>query len=481
MFYLFFFVFHFSVSNNKTKRTENLKEIPPRETLTNNPLNYDKSEIVDFPLPEIPVKKSKQFNSSSSSSNQRNQNDPFLVEKKNVNSQKLDRHHQERKFKRDLLKADLLQQQKMHYRNIHEKPTYLFGDNNEHKSKADEIFLNKSGWVQVTNRENEKTAAAHQPRPYHYPNSRSPKPENHKNIVPSTAGQKINSRIRNQAAIQSRSSQIENLISRNEARKGTISNQVPRNTDKGQYPGIRPGYLPVRNLNGRDSPPPVTPILSPPPAFQDTNNTLCTQGTSRMGNIHISVTDYENRSPKGMVFSRSFEYDTRKNNVEYNEIFSKSFDYDFKTKLMTPENQHIHRQKSMTFSTLTGNSPNYLSKKETFMTGPQMDIPRMPPTKFLTKPATPTSKFLETPVQQYNQPPQTEVPDSVKIKNFTKYKSLDDPNAMRSRRAQFSRIHREDSNSSFESLGFRSLDATGNLRLQSCDSGARSGRAFKTH
>lgn len=373
----------------------------------------------------------------------------------------------------------------MHYRNAHEKPpTYLFGETtgSQKSQNPSEIHLNKSGWIQVKNpgdtvQTNNKFNAQQQ---YQYTKVTSgylPTParplrvENYKNIS------HLDPKTRQQL-IKANNNKIEDLISRNDARKVI---QSKNENIQDQYYG-RPGFLPVKNYKDRDSPPPVTPILSPPPAFQDTKGKL----RSAASNVQISVTDYENHNPKGMVFSRSFEYDNRRKNIEFNEIFSKSFDHDFKTSLLLPENRHIgQNQKSMTFSTLTGISPNYLSKRNSFektiskLASRSRDNSPMQSRNFLDKPDAlvplrPAPNYLEATPISY---PRVE-PTSVK--NFTKYRSLDEPthggSGGRSRRAQFSRGHRESSNSSSGSVkGFRSLDAATNLRLNSCDSGARSG------
>lgn len=81
------------------------------------------------------------------------------------------------------------------------------------------------------------------------------------------------------------------------------------------------------------------------------------------------------------------------------------------------------------------------------------------------------SKFLE-PNPVY--PPRSIYADPAELKRITKHKSMEEES--RSRREQFSRIHRESSaSSSGSNKGFKSLDSSANLRLNSCDSGARSG------
>lgn len=415
-----------------------------------NSLIFDKSDILDLPLPEIPVKKKK-----------------ALVETTKEFKESIDN-----KSNNGTLETST---NKMHYRNSNEKPKYLFGESTQNPSHRtsheNEIFLNKSGWVQVNQRSldnpTKRSKDGFQSATY------SKSIENYKNSSDNLLRNRIPGPSKQSIVSKNNSSKIEDLISRSEARKSNVvqmltktENSLSFDSQKITPSNERPGFLPVKNFTDRDSPPPITPIISPPPAFQDTKR----KNPKLDGNkIHLSVTDYENRN-KGMVFSRSFEYDNRKNNSVQNDTFSKSFDYDLKATINSPAVRHIRREKSPTFSTLTGNSPSYLSKRESFVNIPPLknrdNSPIKP--KSLQKQGT---KFLE-PNPVY--PPRSIYADPAELKRITKHKSMEEQS--RSRREQFSRIHRESSaSSSGSNKGFKSLDSSANLRLNSCDSGARSG------
>lgn len=322
---------------------------------------------------------------------------------------------------------------KMHYRNTsnENKPTYLFGENPQHAKKNDDIFLNRSGWIQMNQ------------------------------------SQKSESRKESMNKLLAANSKIEELISRNEARRvgaqmmsGKDDNVTILKIDS-QYHQIgsdRPGYLPVKTNIPRDPPPP-TPILSPPPAFQDHKNRRITE-IKNGARIHLSVTDSDNNasSPtigKGMVFSRSFEYDNRKSSEFSNEIFSKSFDFDLEMKKNPNRNFLSRYGKSTTFASLTGISPNYLTKKENpreaspSKAGNQQTtnsiFPKVIPGKNVN-----TGSFYRSTVAS----------------GASKNKSVDEN---RSRRSQFMRPTRP---------GYRSFETSMGQRLNSCDSGARSGKLF---
>lgn len=333
-------------------------------------------------------------------------------------------------------------------------------------------------------------------------------------------------------AQHTRNSKIEELISRSEARRSTGAAVPPkkllhqhshqRQPHQSIYsidPQIsailneRPGFLPVKRLLDNESPPPVTPIISPPPAFQDTQQAINAKPPNSTGNspsqFHLTVSNADagrqrqqtastaataavtpsaqHYPGKGMVFSRSFEYDNRKNR-DYMDSFSKSFDYDLvatsaaavaaaqaseAASAQTPD-----RLRSKMFNNLTGVSPNYLTKKESNRS------------RNSSRDASPV--FQQ---QQQLQPiaivepfkPKTRVRSTLSVRP-ERYMSLDEQQQQlhqqlpshqqgRSRRAQFSNVH--ESSSSTSSQGFRSLDQsvtkTVNLRLNSCDSGARSG------
>lgn len=321
----------------------------------------------------------------------------------------------------------------MHYRNssLEKKPpTYLFGENASNQPK-DGIFLNRSGWIQ-TNQRLEKGSSE--------------------------------SRKENINKLKAANSKIEELISRSEARKGnqptanskednvTILKIDPKSEPR-PIPNDRPGFLPVKTNLARDGPPP-TPILSPPPAFQDhkiRNRIIEMKNGTR---IQLSVTDSDNKtSPaqigKGMVFSRSFEYDNRKT-AEFNENFSRSFDFDFQLSEKSGNKNFLsHYDKSTTFASLTGASPNYLTKKEkTFDGSPSTSMTSIFPKVI------PGNKVKMGNPNYYN----------------PNYASVDDGI---SRRSQFTRPGQTMANA------YRSLESNSssiNNRLNSCDSGARSGR-----
>lgn len=454
---------------------------------------------------------------------------------------------------------------RMHYGSQVDKPRYLFGEtatlhsglgknnfsgsrhylsDDKHAAASstqdldNEIFLNKSGWVQVKQREPAKDVG----RSSRFENS------NH-------------------------ASKLEDLMLRNEARRNVAMQSF-----------YQKGYLPATRyaFGNLESPPPMTPIISPPPAFQDAaaaaaaaagggslmkNPLTATNQTVRIGKqqlgsrVHLTVSDsdyhhHPHRSSinngntsnngnttninsnkdiggqngnngnnsasnnnnnagastaKGMVFSRSFEYDNRKMNTDYSDVFSKSFDYD----LSTPQSQaavpvpmaapssklhpsasllQIQRERMPAFSNLTGNSPNYLTKKEW---GPYRQSVLAQPNSTGNSPSTAPCPLGSSGVLT-NRSRDTS-PNQAKMSKPQMYSASQSPAARkayggtarvgsenlksfeeqvgRSRRAQFSRLRNESSNSSSS----RSVDvATVNRRLNSCDSGARSGKRDRT-
>lgn len=383
----------------------------------------DPPDQVDFskiPLPDIPSKK-KQLNKGKSLSK-----DSLPTSTSSKIQSKWKQLTDKEYFK------------KMHYRNssLEKKPTYLFGETAAaaaaaNKSK-DGIFLNRSGWLQTN------------PRFDKDPESRK---------------ENINK-------LKAANSKIEELISRSEARKTqtaidenvTIVKVDNAKSEPRQILNDRPGFLPVKGHLSRDGPPP-TPILSPPPAFQDhkiRNRIIAMKNGTR---IQLSVTDSDNKtSPaqigKGMVFSRSFEYDNRKT-AEFNENFSRSFDFDFQLNEKSAMNKNFLSRygKSTTFASLTGVSPNYLTKKETDSSSSATSV-------------TTTSVF-----------PKVIPGNKLKMGNPNyfnpNYSSIDDGI---SRRSQFTRPGMPNT--------YRSLETNKssiNNRLNSCDSGARSGKIQKSH
>lgn len=378
----------------------------------------DPSDPVDFsniPLPDIPTKKKQLSKGKSLSKDSLPTSTSAKIQSKW--KQLTDKEY----FK------------KMHYRNssLEKKPpTYLFGEGANNAKSKDGIFLNRSGWLQ-TNQRVEKGSE---------------------------------SRKENINKLKAANSKIEELISRNEARQSSQQNvnakdenvtilKIDPKSEPRQILNDRPGFLPVKSNMTRDGPPP-TPILSPPPAFQDhkiRNRIIEMKNGTR---IQLSVTDSDNKtSPaqigKGMVFSRSFEYDNRKT-AEFNENFSRSFDFDFQLNEKSGMNKNFLTRygKSTTFASLTGVSPNYLTKKEK----PPDGSPSTSMTSIFPK-VIPGNKVKMGNPNYYN----------------PNYSSVDDGI---SRRSQFTRPGMANA--------FRSLESNTssiNNRLNSCDSGARSGKS----
>ncbi|XP_035789930.1 uncharacterized protein LOC118465634 isoform X2 [Anopheles albimanus] len=424
----------------------------------------------------------------------------------------------------------------MHYRTSANgaKPTYLFGEN----LKKNEIFLNKSGWVQVSGQPPPGAPGRPGAPAYQYGggaggiSGTSGIPEGAK------VSRKYIEYDENRYAAGGRSgvhvagSKLEDLINRNDTRGKGIGPRAAAGQQQQQFQKVqrqdnvtilkidpsassslnnRPACLSIKRNLADGSPPPVTPILSPPPAFQDSQQQHQQQqqqqqqsNKTRLGDIKpgtrifLSVVDNENHNPKGMVFSRSFEYDrrlTRRPQPDQDErgiertgygapggstgpgagtdAFSKSFDYDYGSPSSgagtsggtgtTPTQQKqplksslIRRTRSPTFATLTGNSPNYLTKKEKPPTLSSPIFPKAIPGNSLT---------VNRAVLGYA--------SSESLRKFDQNKSLDSGAVLgghRSRRSQFST---KANSAPGLPYGFRS-DSVGNQRLNSCDSGARS-------
>lgn len=375
-------------------------------------------ELVDFnklPLPDIPAKSKKpqqqQLSKGKSSSKDSLPSSTSTTSKIQAKWKQLT---EKEYFK------------KMHYRNSAEKqhkpPTYLFGEGKQQQQK-DGVFLNRSGWLQTSQQQQ-------------------------------------------QYSKQSKS-KLGELITRSEARKVITTSQQfskddnvtilkidPKSTDTSRKvimpssaTNDRPGYLPVKSSAQKHGPPP-TPILSPPPAFQDENirNRIMEMRTGTR--IQLAIPEHDNKvaetvnaAAKGMVFSRSFEYDSRQKSQTQpatSEAFSRSFDFDFQLNDKSyPYETFLTRfEKTNKFSTLTGVSPNYLTKQ------PQQPAPATGETFF----------------------PKAIPGNNLKLSNPNYY----NPNYDNNRRSQFLR----------PGNGFRSFDsnlAAINNRLASCDSGARSG------
>lgn len=273
---------------------------------------------------------------------------------------------------------------------------------------------------------------------------------------------------------------IEELITRNEVRRATTVQKLQSQDNvtvlsidppaSNATTGDRPLYLPVKK-SVQQSPPPITPILSPPPAFQDSKN----RNKAKVGGHQLAVHQPGTRNDekitgKGMVFSRSFEYDSR-NKTDYKEtLTSKSFDYDLQPpKTTQPVSQNsltvrnfMRRDKSPVFSTLTGISPSYLTKRPTPDKSPI--FPKAIPGNSVNNNF--TSKLVSNNGSSGQQ-----------VQILGQYKSLDVEGVARSRRGQFTRT--QTSGGAGPMSGFRNFgdNTTGiNQRLNSCDSGARSGK-----
>ncbi|XP_070063966.1 uncharacterized protein RhoGEF3 isoform X1 [Drosophila virilis] len=409
-------------------------------------------------------------------------------------------------------------------------PTYIFGENSYGISGAtqkpyspagnkEEIFLNKSGWVQVSKKLNMNNDNKNRSVNKSHHNGRAiemDKDHGRKAIrvikidqahrqeqTRQTFAQ--NSASRCDRELKFGRSKVEELIQRNEAEMGGIS---PR--DSALRPGYRivdpqlasifnerPAFLPVSDL---DSPPPTTPILSPPLAFQD-NSSNYNRTNRHQDRRKIDLKSYVptqqlrvlqspmqmqqqlghgtgTGSGKGMVFSRSFEYDIRRPTPtnRYVETFSRSFDDNLSERPVVMPSLAVQRERSLNFSTLTGNSPNYLTKREAGSAGQSLRSRENSP------------KYLQPQTTAYLNASVKEAPPtySVASNNMAKYsprsrhdRAFERSNVMgRSRKSQFSCMRNSGSGGPPLIVPgmsrFRSLDITINNRLNSCDSGARS-------
>lgn len=374
-------------------------------------------------------------------------------------------------------------------------PKYLFGDRTSGESqkairpdeKISGIFLNKSGWVQVNQRRAEKSPVR---------SGRRHSKTNVQDDIRSSNLNRFNSldRCENLSHHQPshKFSKIEELISRDEARSINVTlKKFELDPRISALLNDRPGFLPIKRAADNESPPPMTPIISPPPAFQDSKSSK-PKNSEMISKVHLSVNSKINsdkmntgtnkknvnqssnssshnnnnninnsNNNKGMVFSRSFEYDNREPR-QYNEIFSKSFDYDFKTPFT--EDKRSAKDKTKTFTSLTGVSPNYLTKKERSLENSRDNSPQH-------------HQYLEPLpiVRQIKQKSHVRTTLSIRPEKF---RSMDEEKG-RSRRAQFTKTNIENSMTGI-GQGFRSFDASMaiNKRLNSCDSGARSGMLF---
>lgn len=393
----------------------------------------------------------------------------------------------------------------------HSKPTYLFGCNQPSSTASsatvakknhsnDEIFLNTSGWVQVNTK-------------------RSPRSTNNdsfKNTIRvieignthggpgsgrSSKHQQQHSQVYSIPKITA--SKIEELISRNEARRYHQSANRNSYSFKPGYkildPQIsamlndRPGFLPVKNFKPQsNSPPPMTPILSPPPAFQDNTTKLKAKTKNFRDNseeceVCIAAAAGSNNSAaggnnKGMVFSRSFEYDNRRiPNESYVDTFSRSFDCNLsdnppKMTLKTPNAplvtspRKMHRERS----------PNFRSNATTSTSTTPSTVAITGSTNASSASAVTSAIRDNSPKQNKDSSPIYMVPNG---KRLEKSKSIHERSS-RLRKSQLTKLnsHHHDRSQPQQNhyaqvasvSRFRSFDA-GNQRLNSCDSGARSG------
>ncbi|XP_049314698.1 uncharacterized protein LOC105230093 isoform X2 [Bactrocera dorsalis] len=429
-------------------------------------------------------------------------------------------------------------------------PTYLFGEHyygvpakvtgarkSTHGNK-EEIFLNKSGWVQVNTKRNSEEnrggvggGAGYRNASYAHQNGGSVdgerERERERDLRRTVRVIQIDNTRRSDRARQALqqqqqysldpafsmgkypASKVEELIQRNQARAANAGGPVFVTTrDNALRPGYRivdpqlasilnerPGFLPVRNLHDADSPPPITPILSPPPAFQDSSKSKYVdrrktipirQHQSALTANNLLVSNVSNGSAgKGMVFSRSFEYDARRNVPAdtYVETFSRSFDGNLS------ERPPLQRERSPNFSTLTGNSPNYLTKKDSGG-GSSGSLRSRDNSPKYQHPQ--TTAYLNASIKEA--PPAYSLasananagassrfsPRSRHERSFERSKSHNV--LVRSRKSQFSRgssggAIMGSQQQPMVSVGmsrFRSFDTTASQRLNSCDSGARS-------
>ncbi|XP_055690600.1 uncharacterized protein LOC129794045 [Lutzomyia longipalpis] len=207
----------------------------------------------------------------------------------------------------------------MHYHNPTKTSTYLFG---ETTTQQNDIFLNRSGWVQVKHRPEVDEQQ--------FARAGSRKNDNHR--------------------------KLEELIARNEARKLLLLQNIHHHslaTDT-----LQPPLRDDRPM----SPTTGFHIISPPPAFQDTSAAKST--------FQPDPKDTQKR----MVFSRSFECDAAKLKGDYKDSYSKSFEFDYEP----PKSNHLSvnqippKNRASAFASLTGISPNYLTgRTQSFKVQPE--------------------------------------------------------------------------------------------------------------
>ncbi|XP_053956220.1 uncharacterized protein LOC128861870 [Anastrepha ludens] len=425
-------------------------------------------------------------------------------------------------------------------------PTYLFGEHyygmptkvtsarkSPHLNK-EEIFLNKSGWVQVNTKRNSdenRCAGSYRGANYAHQNGGSIDGERDRDLRRTVRVIQIDNTRRSDRArhaLQQQhqysldpafgmgkypASKVEELIQRNQTRTGNAGDSVfVTSRDNALRPGYRivdpqlasilnerPGFLPVRNLHDADSPPPITPILSPPPAFQDSSkskyierrkNIPSRQNQTALTVNNLHAANSNSSAVKGMVFSRSFEYDTRRNVPadSYVETFSRSFDGNLSER---PTLQR-ERERSPNFSSLTGNSPNYLTKKDSGggSSGSLRSRDNSPKYQHPQTTAYLNASIKEAPpaYSLASANPNTSAGSrfSPRIRHERSFERSKSHNVLvRSRKSQFNRVASGgaivgaavSSQQPMVSVGmsrFRSFDTATSQRLNSCDSGARS-------
>lgn len=484
-------------NSNRNQHTEK-KQSPSTITTTTNatpeitsstiaPL-FDSNDLPDFPLPDLPNKKKSQTSQKIPVADYHHSL-PTSYKTKQRSIDTLKQFPLQRTATENMLSRKLPNRRESdQYLSFNDDmPKYLFGDrtipNVSQKATRpdDKIFLNKSGWVQVNQRRSDKSPVR---------NSRRLSKTNVQDDSKSSNLSRFNSLDRTENLSyhhpSHKFSKIEELISRDEARSINVTlKKFELDPRISALLNDRPGFLPIKRSTDNESPPPITPIISPPPAFQDSKSSR-TRTSDMISKVHLSVNNKSNadktntgtnkknvnqginsnsnnhNNSKGMVFSRSFEYDNREPR-QYNEIFSKSFDYDFKTPFT--EEKRSTKDKTKTFTSLTGVSPNYLTKKERSLENSRDNSPQH-------------HQYLEPLpiVRQIKQKSHVRTTLSIRPEKF---RSLDEEKG-RSRRAQFTKTNIESTTTGI-GQGFRSFDASMaiNKRLNSCDSGARSGKLIK--
>lgn len=483
--------FHFQHRNQSTETKKSPSTHTTSEITSSNisPL-FDSNDLPDFPLPDLPVTVKSQTSEKIPIA-EYHHSLPTSYKTKQRSIDKLKQFPLQRTATDNMLSRKLSNRRESdQYLSFNDDmPKYLFGDRtipggSQKTTRPDEkIFLNKSGWVQVNQRRADKSPA--QSRRHSKTNPLDDKTSNLSRFNSLDRSENFGYHQANR-----KFSKIEELISRDEARNINVTlKKFELDPRISALLNDRPGFLPIKHPAGRESPPPITPIISPPPAFQDSKSSK-PKSSEMISKIHLSVNNKLNsdklntgtnkknvnqnsnnsgsnsnnnlnnsNNNKGMVFSRSFEYDNREPR-QYNEIFSKSFDYDFKTPFT--EDKRISKEKTKTFTSLTGVSPNYLTKKERSLENSRDNSPQH-------------HQYLEPLpiVRQIKQKSHVRTTLSIRPEKF---RSMDEEKG-RSRRAQFTKTNIENSMTGI-GQGFRSFDTSMaiNKRLNSCDSGARSGR-----